>query len=148
MGFWAGKNSIITSVNWHLPLQKQEITTIFINVEIRWFALDLRTVSRNHLRELARAHSASVSPHWPDRQHQPASRALNFDELSRDVLKCRAMWRLFLVAATLLVLGESQRRNFSTFPCPSRCYCFRRTVRCMKLDLAAVPKTPLPTVTL
>ncbi|EFA01243.1 peroxidasin isoform X1 [Tribolium castaneum] len=59
------------------------------------------------------------------------------------------MWRLCLIFLTLgLTIIDAQRRNYSQFPCPSRCVCFRRTVRCMQLELTEVPKAPLPTVML
>lgn len=58
------------------------------------------------------------------------------------------------VVLVLLVLllgvyqGTAQKRNFSPFACPHKCVCFRKTVRCMHLDLAEVPKIPPQTTLL
>lgn len=57
------------------------------------------------------------------------------------------MW-YFLLVLLVVGLSEGQKRNFSNFPCPSNCVCFRRTVRCMQLELTEVPKVALQTTLL
>lgn len=61
---------------------------------------------------------------------------------------CPMMWRPIFLVVLLFVIGETQRRNFSAFPCPAKCYCFKRTVRCMRIELDQIPKTALQTSTL
>lgn len=60
----------------------------------------------------------------------------------------RTMWKLCLTIISFIAFIEAQKRNYSGGQCPSSCYCFRRTVRCMKLDLSEIPKAPLHTITL
>ncbi|KAK5642959.1 hypothetical protein RI129_009126 [Pyrocoelia pectoralis] len=56
---------------------------------------------------------------------------------------------LRLVIVFLIVsLVEGQKRNFSNFPCPLRCVCFKKTVRCMQVDLSQVPDVALQTTLL
>lgn len=55
---------------------------------------------------------------------------------------------LFLLYVTLIDVNNknvnAQTRNFSNnAPCPGECVCFRRNVRCMRLELSEIPKVPL-----
>ncbi|XP_066250730.1 peroxidasin [Euwallacea similis] len=43
---------------------------------------------------------------------------------------------------------RSHTRNYSPLKCPKECYCFKKTVRCMKLDLEKIPQVSERTVTL
>ncbi|XP_030760728.1 LOW QUALITY PROTEIN: peroxidasin-like [Sitophilus oryzae] len=56
----------------------------------------------------------------------------------------RSLGLLLLLAGCL----HGQKREYSGPRCPRDCYCFRRTVRCMKLELKEVPKFPQTTATL
>ncbi|KAK9877952.1 hypothetical protein WA026_020172 [Henosepilachna vigintioctopunctata] len=42
----------------------------------------------------------------------------------------------------------AQRRNFSNYPCPAKCVCYGKSVRCMKLQLNAIPRIPMQTTLL
>lgn len=55
---------------------------------------------------------------------------------------------LFLVLFLSLSGFDAQKRNFSHQPCPKNCVCFRRTIRCMQLQLAEIPKVPAQTILL
>lgn len=48
----------------------------------------------------------------------------------------------------LIVNCLCEKRNFSNSPCPGECVCFRRNVRCMRLELNEIPKVPLQAVLL
>lgn len=51
------------------------------------------------------------------------------------------MWlRILLLVALNVILINSQKRNYTPFACPSKCYCYRKIVRCMKLELTEIPK--------
>ncbi|KAK4877721.1 hypothetical protein RN001_010227 [Aquatica leii] len=56
--------------------------------------------------------------------------------------------RFLLLLFFILSLGEGQKRNFSNFPCPLNCVCFRKTVRCMQIELTEVPEVSLQTTLL
>ncbi|CAH0547883.1 unnamed protein product [Brassicogethes aeneus] len=62
------------------------------------------------------------------------------------------MWRVLfaVVLGVLCLLNEcgAQRKNYSNLRCPKSCFCFKTTVRCMKLSLLEVPKVPIQTITL
>lgn len=58
------------------------------------------------------------------------------------------MWRPIFFVVCLIIFGDAQRRNFSAFPCPTKCYCFKRTVRCMRIEMEEIPKTAVQTNTL
>ncbi|XP_017777040.1 PREDICTED: peroxidasin [Nicrophorus vespilloides] len=53
------------------------------------------------------------------------------------------MWKLLAVLVLVIGVVLAQRRNYSHMPCPHKCVCFRRTIRCMQADLVEVPKVPL-----
>nr|XP_023021293.1 peroxidasin [Leptinotarsa decemlineata] len=60
---------------------------------------------------------------------------------------------LLCLALVGLLVGrgetEIHKKKFSALAgCPSKCYCLKRTVRCMKLDLVEVPNPPLLTTIL
>lgn len=57
------------------------------------------------------------------------------------------MWWFFVVML-VVISAEGQKRNYSNLPCPSSCVCFRRTIRCMRLDLTEIPKIPQHTTLL
>ncbi|CAG9770577.1 unnamed protein product [Ceutorhynchus assimilis] len=57
------------------------------------------------------------------------------------------MRTLFVFCFAIFAIVNGQRRNYSYLKCPKECYCFRKTVRCMKLELAEVPRISDKTVT-
>lgn len=60
------------------------------------------------------------------------------------------MCRLSLLLLFLLIVNiiAERRDTSSNAPCPGECVCFRRNVRCMRLELDEIPKIPLQTTLL
>lgn len=53
-----------------------------------------------------------------------------------------------VVLAVFAGFTDGQKRNYSSLPCPDQCVCFRRTIRCMQLNLEEVPKVSSQTTLL
>ncbi|XP_022903530.2 peroxidasin [Onthophagus taurus] len=47
---------------------------------------------------------------------------------------------MVLLVGLLACCATAQKKNYSNFPCPPKCMCFQRTVRCMRNDLTEIPK--------
>ncbi|CAG9821890.1 unnamed protein product [Phaedon cochleariae] len=68
------------------------------------------------------------------------------------------MWRSYCIIFLLLFVYGDANKLHNEHPrhvsvpafsrCPSKCACLKRTVRCMRLDLTEVPKTPTQTTVL
>ncbi|KAL1518075.1 hypothetical protein ABEB36_001755 [Hypothenemus hampei] len=60
----------------------------------------------------------------------------------------RLVFTLTVIGFVIIVRADGHSRNFSALKCPRECYCFRKTVRCMKLDLVEMPRVSERTITL